>query len=60
MNNDIQSTSHTVPKRILASLISSVSAGVVPRAGAPYMAIGRHDEIAAILSDLVDGRLNIQ
>ncbi len=41
-----------VPKRILSSLLSSVSAGVVPRAGAPYIAIGRQDEIAALLSDL--------
>ncbi|MBQ7346770.1 MAG: ATP-binding protein [Clostridia bacterium] len=41
-----------VPKRILTSLLSSVSAGVVPRAGAPYIAIGRKDEIAALLSDL--------
>ena len=41
-----------VPKRILSSLLSSVSAGVVPRAGAPYIAIGRGEEIAAFLSDL--------
>ena len=41
-----------VPKRILTSLLASVSAGVVPRAGAPYIAIGRKDEIAAFLSDL--------
>lgn len=41
-----------VPKRILTSLLSSVSAGVVPRAGAPYLAIGRKDEIAALLFDL--------
>ncbi len=41
-----------VPRRILASLLASVSAGVVPRAGAPYLAIGRQDEIAALLSDL--------
>ena len=41
-----------VPKRILTSLLASVSAGVVPRAGAPYLAIGRQDEIAALLSDL--------
>ncbi len=41
-----------VPRRILASLLSSVSAGVVPRAGAPYIAIGRKDEIVALLSDL--------
>lgn len=46
-----------VPRRILGSLISSVSAGVVPRAGAPYIAIGRRDEIGAMLSDLeqIDG-----
>lgn len=41
-----------VPKRILASLLSSVCAGVVPRSGAPYIAIGREEEIAALLSDL--------
>lgn len=41
-----------VPKRILASLLSSLSAGVVPRSGAPYIAIGRGEEIAAFLSDL--------
>ena len=41
-----------VPRRILSSLLSSVSAGVVPRSGAPYIAIGRKDEIAAFLSDL--------
>ncbi len=41
-----------VPKRILTSLLASVSAGVVPRTGAPYIAIGREDEIAALLSDL--------
>ena len=41
-----------VPKRILSSLLASVSAGVVPRMGTPYLAIGRQDEIAALLSDL--------
>lgn len=46
------SESTRVPKRILTSLLSSVSAGVVPRAGAPYIAIGRTDEIAALLGDL--------
>lgn len=44
--------SQRVPKRILTSLLASVSAGVVPRAGAPYIAIGRNDEITAFLSDL--------
>ncbi|MBR4292084.1 MAG: ATP-binding protein [Clostridia bacterium] len=41
-----------VPRRILASLINSLVAGVVPRIGAPYIAIGREDEISALLSDL--------
>ena len=41
-----------IPKRILAGLLSSISAGVVPRMGAPYIAIGRSEEIEALLSDL--------
>lgn len=45
-------TENKIPKRILASLMNSISAGVVPRTGAPYIAIGRNDEIGALLSDL--------
>ena len=45
-------SNNIVPKRILSSLLASVSAGVVPRSGAPYLAIGRQDEIKAFLSDL--------
>ncbi len=41
-----------IPKRVLASLIASLGAGVVPREGAPYVAIGRDAEIEAFLSDL--------
>jgi len=41
-----------IPKRVLNSLLISVSAGVVPRFGATYIAIGRKDEIGALLSDL--------
>ena len=41
-----------IPKRILNSLISSMAAGVVPRAGAKYIAIGRTAEIAPICKDL--------
>ena len=53
MNNSSNATSYpTVPRRILSSLLSSISAGVVPRVGAPYIAIGRNDEIGAFLSDL--------
>ncbi len=50
MNNEIDI--NKIPKRILNSLLLSVSAGVVPRIGAPYIAIGRKNEISALLSDL--------
>ena len=40
-----------IPRRILTSLLSSLTAGVVPRSGAPYIAIGRREEIGALLSD---------
>ena len=52
MHMNEQNNIPKVPKRILTSLLASVSAGVVPRAGAPYIAIGRADEIGAMLSDL--------
>ena len=41
-----------VPKRILDLLINALAAGVVPRTGAPYVAIGRSEETEALLSDL--------
>lgn len=41
-----------IPKRILSSLINALSAGVVPRTGAPYIAIGRIEETESLLSDL--------
>ena len=41
-----------VPKRILTTLLSSLSAGVVPRSGAPYIAIGRGEEINSLLDNL--------
>ncbi len=41
-----------IPKRVLAGLLNSISAGVVPRMGAPYIAIGRSEEVKAFLSDL--------
>lgn len=48
----VTSTDVKVPKRILNNLIASLCAGVVPRSGAPYIAIGRNDEIAALLENL--------
>lgn len=41
-----------VPKRILNTLIASLTAGVVPRSGAPYIAIGRKEEINSLLDNL--------
>ena len=41
-----------IPKRILNTLLSSLSAGVVPRIGAPYIAIGRAEEIGSLLDNL--------
>ncbi|MBQ0125071.1 MAG: ATP-binding protein, partial [Clostridiales bacterium] len=41
-----------IPKRILSALLSGLSAGVVPRVGTPYIAIGRTAEIAALKRDL--------
>lgn len=41
-----------VPKRILDMLINALAAGVVPRVGAPYVAIGRGQETEALLADL--------
>ena len=43
-----------VPKRILNTLLSSLTAGVVPRVGAPYIAIGRREEISSLLDNLED------
>ncbi len=41
-----------IPKRILSQLLNSLSAGVVPRTGASYIAIGRNAEIAALHRDM--------
>jgi hypothetical protein len=47
-----ENTDVKIPKRILNNLLASLAAGVVPRSGAPYIAIGRNDEIAALLENL--------
>ncbi len=41
-----------IPKRILNQLLSALTAGVVPRTGAPYIAIGRNEEIGALLESM--------
>ena len=47
-----ENTEVKVPKRILNTLLASLCAGVVPRSGAPYIAIGRKEEIASLLDNL--------
>jgi hypothetical protein len=42
----------TIPKRISAAILNSLSAGVVPRIGLEYVAVGRKREIEAVLRDL--------
>lgn len=49
---DKQTNEVKVPKRILSTLLNSLSAGVVPRVGAPYIAIGRQNEIGTLLDNL--------
>lgn len=39
------------PKRIARTVIGSLRAGVVPRVGLEYIAVGRRDEIKALLDD---------
>jgi len=41
-----------IPKRILGNLLNSAGAGVVPRHGLEYIAIGREKEVRALLRDL--------
>ena len=49
-----QISENKVPRRILNTLLSALSAGVVPRVGAPYIAIGRKEEIASLLDNFAD------
>ena len=49
---DTKPVNDMVPKRILNNLLSSLEAGVVPRSGAPYIAIGRTEEISSLLDNL--------
>ncbi len=41
-----------VPKRISQAVLNSLKGGVVPRVGLPYIAVGRKDEIQALLHDV--------
>jgi hypothetical protein len=41
-----------IPRRISTALLNSLAGGVVPRAGLEYIAVGRKNEVAALLGDL--------
>ncbi|MDR0602058.1 MAG: ATP-binding protein, partial [Treponema sp.] len=41
-----------IPKRISTAILNSLSAGVVPRIGLEYIAVGRKRELETILRDL--------
>ncbi len=41
-----------IPKRIASGLINALKGGVVPRTGLGYIAVGRSDEIDALLKDV--------
>ncbi len=41
-----------VPRRIATTLMNSLKGGVVPRIGLPYIAVGRDQEIKALLNDI--------
>jgi hypothetical protein len=41
-----------MPKRVSTALLNSLSAGVVPRVGLEYIAVGRKEEIEVLLRDL--------
>lgn len=42
----------TIPRRILTAIMNSTAAGVTPRTGIEHLAVGRKEEIEAIVSDL--------
>jgi hypothetical protein len=42
----------TIPKRISNKILQALAAGVVPREGLENIAVGRKDEVAALLRDL--------
>lgn len=45
-------TGKKVPKRIAQTILNSLKGGVVPRIGLPYIAVGRKNEIEALLHDV--------
>ena len=48
----MQERQKKVPKRIAQTILNSLKGGVVPRIGLPYIAVGRKNEIEALLRDV--------
>ena len=49
-------TALKIPRRVSTALLNSLSAGVTPRIGLEYMAVGRKREIETLLEDLANIR----
>ncbi|MFC0265790.1 ATP-binding protein [Alloscardovia macacae] len=45
-------TTKKVPRRIAQTVLNSLKGGVVPRIGLPYIAVGRKNEVEALLHDV--------
>ena len=48
----MESNDRKVPRRIGQTILNSLKGGVVPRIGLPYIAVGRKNEIEALLHDV--------
>lgn len=46
------STGTKIPRRVLTAVMNSIAAGVTPRTGIEYLAVGRNAEVGALLTDL--------
>lgn len=48
----MKETNRKVPRRMEQAILNSLKGGVVPRTGLPYIAVGRKNEIEALLHDI--------
>lgn len=52
MTQPVPTATSPIPRRILTAIMNSIAAGVTPRTGIEHLAVGRKEEIDAIMSDL--------
>lgn len=50
--NETNINNTKIPKRVSTAVLQSLGAGVVPRTGIEYVAVGRKEEVSALLNDL--------